>query len=71
MNRYFTPVPAFSGALHQQPASDQTISAWFLDRGLNYSRMEFLDAPDIIPSGSVLALDVGNLTIGVAHTRRP
>lgn len=70
MSRYLDPIAAMSGALHQQPDSDQTLSGWSLDQGLNYTRMEFLDAPDIIPSGSVRGLDCGSLTIGLAHNER-
>lgn len=70
MNRYLTPLPAFTGALHQQPGSELTRSGWSLDQDYNYARHEFLDAPDIVPAGSVRALDSGSLTIGVGHTWR-
>ena len=71
MKRYYTPVPAISGSLHQQPWANQVVSGWCLDVALNYCRPEFLDAPDFIPSGSVSAMDTDSLTFGIANTRRP
>ena len=74
MKKYFTPISAFTCALWQQPTSEptsaQTIPGWSLDAGMNYIRTEFLDAPDIIPSGSVVGLDCAGITIGVCFKRR-
>lgn len=70
MNPWLTPIRARTGALHQQPGTDHTLSGWSIDRDGNYSRMEFLDAPDVIPAGSVRGLECGSLTIGVGHVWR-
>lgn len=73
--RYFPPHPQFTGRCQFQPAPEQTRSEWAFDAHLNYQRMGFLDAPDVVLSGSVRAIDIGDkpdgITLGVDYLCRP
>ena len=68
MTRYFTPIPALTGALHEQPPIEQ------LRDGLEFTPdykvavdcRGSLDAPECIPTGSVRAQDHERLRLGVS-----
>lgn len=70
MKAYYTPIPALTGALHQQPPADRTLSGWYLDARCNYNEAGFLDAPDVIPSGGQRGMVCVDIVVGIAHVSR-
>ena len=71
---YYGPVPAYTGAAHQQPRrEDLHVSPWahLPDYGESVDCSGSLDAPDIIPTGSVFAQDGEIITLGIAAQLRP
>lgn len=70
MQTYYPPVLARTGERHSQPHANETLSGWYFDRDLNYTETSFLDAPCLIPSGSVRGLVCGGITVGISHTYR-
>ena len=71
---YYTPVPAYTGAAYQQPSREHLhVSPWahtpdFRD---SVDCSGFIDAPELIPSGSVRAQDGEHITLGLAAHLRP
>lgn len=82
--RYYSNVLNHTGALYQQPSLrtedyeftyGTTINAIraiepIADYSVLVDLRQALDAPDDVPAGSVRAMDIGEITIGVAHTKR-
>lgn len=69
MKRYFAPVLPRTGALHAQPHT-AIRAGYTLDQLLNWLPVESLDAPDIVPSGSVRTMEIGQIVLGVSHIHR-
>lgn len=72
---YYSPVLAMTGARHQQPSGAQLhISLWahLPDFSESVDMGGFIDAPEMVPTGSVRALDTGaQITLGIATVARP
>lgn len=73
----FGPLPCATGTLGQQPPSEalrgEACHSWANDYEVHFSNLGALDAPDVIPSGSVRALDfdgAGGSRYLVAHLWR-
>jgi hypothetical protein len=62
----FKPYPQFTGRCQFQPRVVDSSSGWYIDWHGNFN-----DAPDRLASGSVRAVDVGDLCLMVANVDRP
>lgn len=66
----YPPHPQFTGRCQWQPHGEDTRSAWYFDANLNFQETGFLDAPMRLPSGSVRAVDIGDLRLMVSEVER-
>lgn len=68
--RCYAPHPNFTGRCQWQPRGEATQSGWYFDRDLNFQETGFLDAPQRLPSGSVRAIDIGEIRLMIAEVDR-
>jgi hypothetical protein len=69
--RYLPPLPAPTGSTLYQPRAGATQSAWHFGPGYeSFFPTEFLDAPSVVPTGSVRGIDCDKLTLGIADIPR-
>ena len=68
---YYRPVLWHTGALHAQPDISATQSGWYIDANGQCADTGFLDAPELVPSGSVRGLLCGtSVVVGLQHAGR-
>ena len=74
MHQYLSPITHRTGSLVDQPQAEQLRPDFWLyaggTEGFDFSHQGSIDAPCVIPSGSIRASDFPRLTIGIDYVER-